>query len=391
MALIYCPECGKQASDRASKCIHCGYPIAETKDKNKLSGKKIVIEFNGAKSSANSKSLMFVKKPDKKILLIVFAVVVIIVGVILILTIASTDKEKSTDKYFAQEIVLDKVHKLNGIGELEIKRVSTTKLLYDELPENMVGVDFECVFTNTMGTKYDVSKFATVVAKSKKTDAEYTECKIRLAEPRDYELVIEPYIKTRIHFIVQVPEDEEELIVTFDFGENNVSFEYTVGDLIRNTKEFKVGEVHEVDAVARVALKNVVYSNGLWAPKPAYGNTHHGSEVENSNESVYLIFDVDYTNLKNANECPSDAVEFEAIYDEYHYTEGMCFLLNEHTIIQELYSHDSLFITGSKRKVFFVVEVSRKMIDKEVEFDLFIGDKEFVYKGTPEYVADYGI
>ena len=27
MALINCPECGKQISDKAPVCIHCGYPI----------------------------------------------------------------------------------------------------------------------------------------------------------------------------------------------------------------------------------------------------------------------------------------------------------------------------------------------------------------------------
>ena len=27
MALINCPECGKQISDKAPACIHCGYPI----------------------------------------------------------------------------------------------------------------------------------------------------------------------------------------------------------------------------------------------------------------------------------------------------------------------------------------------------------------------------
>lgn len=28
MALIKCPECGKQVSDRASSCPNCGFPIA---------------------------------------------------------------------------------------------------------------------------------------------------------------------------------------------------------------------------------------------------------------------------------------------------------------------------------------------------------------------------
>lgn len=27
MALIYCPECGKQVSDKATSCPHCAYPL----------------------------------------------------------------------------------------------------------------------------------------------------------------------------------------------------------------------------------------------------------------------------------------------------------------------------------------------------------------------------
>ena len=31
MALIKCPECGGQVSDKAPACIHCGYPLQESK------------------------------------------------------------------------------------------------------------------------------------------------------------------------------------------------------------------------------------------------------------------------------------------------------------------------------------------------------------------------
>lgn len=27
MALINCPECGKEISDKSKQCIHCGYPL----------------------------------------------------------------------------------------------------------------------------------------------------------------------------------------------------------------------------------------------------------------------------------------------------------------------------------------------------------------------------
>ena len=34
MALIKCPECGKEVSDKASACIHCGFPLCEVIDKS---------------------------------------------------------------------------------------------------------------------------------------------------------------------------------------------------------------------------------------------------------------------------------------------------------------------------------------------------------------------
>lgn len=31
MALITCPECGEKISDKSEQCIHCGYPLVNTK------------------------------------------------------------------------------------------------------------------------------------------------------------------------------------------------------------------------------------------------------------------------------------------------------------------------------------------------------------------------
>lgn len=33
MALIKCPECGKEVSDKATACIHCGYPLGKIEEK----------------------------------------------------------------------------------------------------------------------------------------------------------------------------------------------------------------------------------------------------------------------------------------------------------------------------------------------------------------------
>lgn len=41
MALIKCPECGKEVSDKAKSCIHCGYPLDECKDEKLQEGDDI--------------------------------------------------------------------------------------------------------------------------------------------------------------------------------------------------------------------------------------------------------------------------------------------------------------------------------------------------------------
>lgn len=40
MALINCPECGKEISDSSEKCIHCGYPLKPIMHEKKVKPKK---------------------------------------------------------------------------------------------------------------------------------------------------------------------------------------------------------------------------------------------------------------------------------------------------------------------------------------------------------------
>lgn len=45
MALIKCPECGKEISDRAESCPHCGYPIANLgKTKEAVNEYAVILE-----------------------------------------------------------------------------------------------------------------------------------------------------------------------------------------------------------------------------------------------------------------------------------------------------------------------------------------------------------
>ena len=59
MALIQCPECGKEISDKARACIHCGYPLNayEANETTKLYQLKIPMRFTYEKKPNGLKNL----------------------------------------------------------------------------------------------------------------------------------------------------------------------------------------------------------------------------------------------------------------------------------------------------------------------------------------------
>ena len=96
MALIKCPECGKEISDKSSICIHCGYPISEMnqngealqeglllKESRPLSENELLLEKQLKRdqdSSIKEEKKNFKIKPIY-ILGTVVAVIIIVVGI----------------------------------------------------------------------------------------------------------------------------------------------------------------------------------------------------------------------------------------------------------------------------------------------------------------------
>ena len=62
MALIKCPECGKEISDKSEKCIHCGFPLV--KEKN------TICNINGKKYDLSYILDFYREHPDGKVKLI---------------------------------------------------------------------------------------------------------------------------------------------------------------------------------------------------------------------------------------------------------------------------------------------------------------------------------
>lgn len=143
MALIKCPECGKEISDKADKCIHCGYPIEsaipeekadrskaqdvdEKKDSKGLTGEKILSEkvkagvsqdivLEERQINVNTKSVS--NKMSKKAKIVSFAIIVIAVSGILVFSLTTDMRGYNKGKSFMSEGKYDKA--MEAFAEIE--------------------------------------------------------------------------------------------------------------------------------------------------------------------------------------------------------------------------------------------------------------------------------
>ena len=80
MALIKCPECGTEVSDKAKNCVKCGYPLAEVSN-NAESLSENVIKAESAKSTTTQKAQTVL---STKMLLIIAACIIAVVGIVVL-------------------------------------------------------------------------------------------------------------------------------------------------------------------------------------------------------------------------------------------------------------------------------------------------------------------
>ncbi len=63
MALIKCPECGQEISDKSDKCIHCGFPLRNTPFlQENINGKYYDINFLTDKSISQAKKITMLRE-----------------------------------------------------------------------------------------------------------------------------------------------------------------------------------------------------------------------------------------------------------------------------------------------------------------------------------------
>lgn len=139
MALIKCPECGKEISEKAKACPNCGLPLEVS---------------SGEQNVSENKDTSTIKKTNKKILLIVATIclicVVTIVGIILLPnhfyelsdeTIGITVSEKDIEKYLENDAYVYSGDMLDYSYEKRDLIVRRTIIMEDnEFPTEIIGI-----------------------------------------------------------------------------------------------------------------------------------------------------------------------------------------------------------------------------------------------------------
>lgn len=97
MALIKCPECGKEISDQATSCPNCGYPIQSLKMEDQTNGQTDERKDAGTQDRKDDVSDREGARPPKKKggkIALIAGVVIVVAAVAVFAFVSSNNKEK---------------------------------------------------------------------------------------------------------------------------------------------------------------------------------------------------------------------------------------------------------------------------------------------------------
>ncbi len=148
MALINCPECGKQVSDRAKKCPHCGHNISKyLKNKVFTENKKNLNDENTLENTVG-KSNIKRKKNVKNVIVGIIVVIIISTAIFLVVNQkTSKSKEDTLQQTHSNILTIE-----NNIGNIEDG--------YKEKIE-LFGMKGMIIYTNTLEAWIDYTNIAT--------------------------------------------------------------------------------------------------------------------------------------------------------------------------------------------------------------------------------------
>ena len=100
MALIQCPECGKEVSDKVKACPHCGYPMEETSQQSNTPQPVEVTAINLSSKDPGK---------TKRIVIGIVAALCVVLAVVIVVFVnkANAEKQAALDALNARNAYID--------------------------------------------------------------------------------------------------------------------------------------------------------------------------------------------------------------------------------------------------------------------------------------------
>ena len=132
MAIIVCPECKREISDKATSCPGCGYPLQQTTENPAT----ISPQMAGVADEPSPPS----SKPKRKFILVAIALLLVAVSASICLIISRSQHESQMRAEYAENVHAIRIIMLQGAADAEgvcnLVRAVWHDTIFEELNEN---------------------------------------------------------------------------------------------------------------------------------------------------------------------------------------------------------------------------------------------------------------
>lgn len=184
MALISCPECGKDVSDKVKSCPHCGYPLINELENTGDNPQPVEI------TSINLGS----KDPKKKknTLIFIVAVMLVVIAVIITCFFVKQQKEAAVRAEYIENLTLIRTTMLSGGAQAETLCNLTKSVWYNTIYEEfdietnkytMTNGRFHEDFNTSLSALYEDSNTISVIAEIKENQDKVADIMRELQNP----------------------------------------------------------------------------------------------------------------------------------------------------------------------------------------------------------------
>lgn len=130
MALIICPECQKEVSEKADKCIHCGYPLNSSN--TETSDEKLILNVQPEMQKVEIASVNIRGKNLKKTVLSLLIIISIVLGGFYVFNQVTT---QNSEKKFVENAKAVNELMLSGGSTAETVTYLLKKIWYNAIHE----------------------------------------------------------------------------------------------------------------------------------------------------------------------------------------------------------------------------------------------------------------